>query len=78
MVSQPQACEHAVQFVERIEADHDAAIKMAKLYTGGFEVIGLGGSWHGVTGNAGSVSFASDRKGYGPGMPGSFVIPEPN
>lgn len=57
---------------------NDAAIKMAKLYTGGFEVIGLGGSWHGVTGNAGSVSFASDRKGYGPGMPGSFVIPEPN
>ncbi len=51
---------------------------MAKLYTGGFEVIGLGGSWHGVTGNAGSVSFASDRKGYGPGMPGTFAIPEPN
>lgn len=57
---------------------NDAAIKMAKLCTGGFEVVGLGGSWHGVTGNAGSVSFASDRKGYGPGMPGSFVIPEPN
>ena len=57
---------------------NDAAIKMAKLYTGGFEVIGLGGSWHGVTGNAGSVSFASDRKGYGPGIPGTFVLPEPN
>ena len=57
---------------------NDAAIKMAKLYTGGFEVIGLGGSWHGVTGNSSSVSFASDRKGYGPGMPGTFVIPEPN
>lgn len=57
---------------------NEAAIKMAKLYTGGFEVIGLGGSWHGVTGNAGSVSFASDRKGYGPGAPGTFVLPEPN
>lgn len=57
---------------------NEAAIKMAKMYTGGFEVVGLGGSWHGVTGNAGSVSFASDRKGYGPGMPGAFVIPEPN
>lgn len=57
---------------------NEAAIKMAKLHTGGFEVIGLGGSWHGVTGNAGSVSYASDRKGYGPGMPGTFVIPEPN
>jgi 2,2-dialkylglycine decarboxylase (pyruvate) len=51
---------------------------MAKLHTGGFEVVALGGSWHGVTGHAGSVSFASDRKGYGPGMPGTFVIPEPN
>jgi len=57
---------------------NEAALKMAKLYTGGFEVIGLGGSWHGVTGNAGSVSFASDRKGYGPGIPGTFVLPEPN
>src|SRR6185436_15470286 len=57
---------------------NDAALKMAKLHTGGFETIGLGGSWHGVTGNAGAVSYASDRKGYGPGMPGTFVIPEPN
>ncbi len=57
---------------------NDAALKMAKLCTGGFEVVGLGGSWHGVTGNAGAVSYASDRKGYGPGVPGSFAIPEPN
>jgi 2,2-dialkylglycine decarboxylase (pyruvate) len=57
---------------------NEAAIRMAKLYTGGFEVVGLGGSWHGVTGNAASVSFASDRRGYGPGMPGTFVLPEPN
>jgi len=65
-------------FLNTGSESNDAALKMAKLYTGGFEVIGLGGSWHGVTGNAGSVSFASDRKGYGPGMPGAFVIPEPN
>lgn len=65
-------------FVNTGSESNDAALKMARLYTGGFEVVGLGGSWHGVTGNAGSVSFASDRKGYGPGMPGSFVLPEPN
>ncbi|MEO6928143.1 MAG: aminotransferase class III-fold pyridoxal phosphate-dependent enzyme, partial [Casimicrobiaceae bacterium] len=65
-------------FLNTGSESNDAALKMAKLYTGGFEVVGLGGSWHGVTGNAGAVSFASDRKGYGPGMPGSFVIPEPN
>jgi 2,2-dialkylglycine decarboxylase (pyruvate) len=65
-------------FLNTGSESNEAAIKMAKLYTGGYEVVGLGGSWHGVTGNAGSVSFASDRKGYGPGMPGTFVLPEPN
>lgn len=65
-------------FVNTGSESNEAAIKMAKLASGGFEVVGLGGSWHGVTGNAGSVSFASDRKGYGPGMPGTFVLPEPN
>ena len=65
-------------FVNTGSESNEAAIKMAKLATGGFEVIGLGGSWHGVTGNAGSVSFASDRKGYGPGVPGTFALPEPN
>ena len=65
-------------FINTGSESNEAAIKMAKLYTGGFEVVGLGGSWHGVTGNASGVSFASDRKGYGPGMPGTYVIPEPN
>ncbi|MEO5701703.1 MAG: aspartate aminotransferase family protein [Casimicrobiaceae bacterium] len=69
---------HKSLFLSTGSESNDAALKMAKLYTGGFEVVGLGGSWHGVTGNAGAVSFASDRKGYGPGMPGSFVLPEPN
>lgn len=65
-------------FVNTGSESNEAAVKMAKLYTGGFEVVGLGGSWHGVTGHASSVSFASDRKGYGPGMPGTYVLPEPN
>jgi 2,2-dialkylglycine decarboxylase (pyruvate) len=65
-------------FLNTGSESNEAAIKMAKLATGGFEVVGLGGSWHGVTGNAGSVSFASDRRRYGPGMPGTFVLPEPN
>src|SRR6185503_17815357 len=65
-------------FVNTGSESNEAAIKMAKLHTGGFEVVALGGSWHGVTGHAGSVSYASDRRGYGPGMPGTYVIPEPN
>ena len=51
---------------------------MAKLATGGWEVLALGGSWHGVTGRRGSVSFASDRRGTGPKPAGVHVIPEPN
>jgi 2,2-dialkylglycine decarboxylase (pyruvate) len=56
----------------------EVALRMAKMYTGGYEVLALGGSWHGITGGAGSVSMASDRKGYGVPAPGVFVIPEPN
>jgi len=56
----------------------EVAIRMAKMYTDGYEILALGGSWHGTTGGAGSISMASDRKGYGVPAPGVFVIPEPN
>jgi 2,2-dialkylglycine decarboxylase (pyruvate) len=56
----------------------EVALRMAKMYTDGYEVLALGGSWHGITGAASSVSMASDRKGYGVPAPGVFVIPEPN
>lgn len=65
-------------FLNTGSESNEAAIKMAKLATGGFEIVALGGSWHGVTGAAGAASYASDRKGTGPSMPGAFVIPEPN
>lgn len=64
-------------FINTGSESNEAALRMAKLYTGGFEVIAIGGSWHGVTGAASSVSYASDRRGYGPTMPGVFAIPEP-
>ncbi len=56
----------------------EVALRMAKMYTDGYEILALGGSWHGITGGASSVSMASDRKGYGVPSPGVFVIPEPN
>jgi 2,2-dialkylglycine decarboxylase (pyruvate) len=56
----------------------EVALRMAKMYTDGYEILVLGGSWHGVTGGASSVSMASDRRGYGVPPPGIFVIPEPN
>lgn len=56
----------------------EVALRMAKMHTDGYEVLALGGSWHGITGGASTVSMASDRKGYGVGAPGVYVIPEPN
>ncbi|KAA3636117.1 MAG: aminotransferase class III-fold pyridoxal phosphate-dependent enzyme [Armatimonadetes bacterium] len=65
-------------FVNTGSESTEAALRMAKLHTGGYEVLAVGGSWHGVTSGAASASFASDRRGYGPTVPGVFVIPEPN
>ena len=45
---------------------NEAAIKMAKLYTGKFEIVALGASWHGMTGVATASTYHSGRKGYGP------------
>ncbi len=57
---------------------NEAAIRLAKLYTGCFEIVGLTGSWHGTTSGAASSTYANGRRGYGPGMPGSLAIPAPN
>lgn len=45
---------------------NEAAIKMAKLYTGKFEIVGLSASWHGMTASATASTYHSGRKGYGP------------
>src|ERR1700693_40297 len=34
----------------------EVALRMAKMYTGGYEILVLGGSWHGITGGASTVS----------------------
>ena len=64
-------------FVNTGSESNEAALRMAKMVTGGYEVIALGGSWHGVTGQAAAMSFAGGRRGYGPKVPGVSVIPEP-
>ena len=65
-------------FVNTGSESNEVALRMAKMYTGGYEILAVGGSWHGVTGGTSAVSFASDRKGYGVHVPGVFVMPEPN
>ena len=57
---------------------NEAAIKMAKLYTGGFEIVGFAQSWHGMTSGAASATYSHGRKGYGPAQVGSLAIPAPN
>jgi 2,2-dialkylglycine decarboxylase (pyruvate) len=57
---------------------NETALRMAKKFTGAFEVVGLDGSWHGTTAGANAMTYASGRRGYGPLVPGTFAIPEPN
>ncbi|WP_326824133.1 aspartate aminotransferase family protein [Streptosporangium sp. NBC_01756] len=57
---------------------NEAAIKMAKLYTGKYEIVSFDRSWHGMTSGASSATFSAGRRGYGPPMPGNLTIPSPN
>ncbi len=57
---------------------NEAALRMAKLATGGHEVVGLSASFHGLTGGAGAATYSVGRRGYGPGVPGNLAIPAPN
>lgn len=57
---------------------NEAALRMAKLHTGGYEVAALTGSWHGMTAGVSSLTYAAGHRGYGPSVPGSMVLPAPN
>ena len=57
---------------------NEAAIKMAKLYTGKYELVSFDRSWHGMTSGAASATFSAGRRGYGPAMPGNLTLPTPN
>lgn len=64
-------------FVNTGSESNEVALRMAKLHTEGFEIIGFAGSWHGMTAGAQSYTYSKTRKGYGPAMPGSYMIPAP-
>ncbi|MBA0049961.1 aspartate aminotransferase family protein [Streptomyces sp. AJS327] len=57
---------------------NEAAIKMAKLFTGGHEVVAFDQSYHGVTHGSSAVTYSLSRQGCGPVAPGNIVIPTPN
>jgi 2,2-dialkylglycine decarboxylase (pyruvate) len=57
---------------------NEAALRLAKLYTGGHEVLAFAGSWHGMTAGAASSTYSAGRRGYGPALPGTMALPTPN
>lgn len=57
---------------------NEAALRMAKLVTGGWEVVGFAQSWHGMTGGAASATYSAGRRGHGPAAVGSMAVFAPN
>ncbi len=56
---------------------NECALKLAKMYTGGHEIVSLSASYHGMTHGAGAATFSVGRKGYGPQLPGNLILPVP-
>jgi len=57
---------------------NEAALRMAKLVTGGHEVVSFARSWHGMTQAAAGATYSAGRGGYGPAAPGNFALPVPD
>jgi 2,2-dialkylglycine decarboxylase (pyruvate) len=57
---------------------NEAAIRMAKTVTGGYEIVSFSQSWHGMTAGSASATYSAGRRGHGPGIPGNIAIPTPN
>lgn len=55
----------------------EAAIKMAKCYTGKFEIVAFAASYHGLTQGSGSATYSTGRKNGGPCVPGQLAFPAP-
>ncbi len=56
---------------------NEVALKLAKMHTGRFEVVGLARSFHGLLAGIASVNFSMAHAGYGPLLPGAFALPAP-
>ncbi|KRL36939.1 aspartate aminotransferase family protein [Liquorilactobacillus uvarum] len=56
---------------------NEAAIRLAKVVTGKFEIVSFNRSWHGVTEASAGATYASARKLGVPGSPGQLSIPTP-
>ena len=56
---------------------NEVALRLAKMHTGRFEIVGLTRSWHGLQGGTASLNLAGGHAGYGPMMPGTLALPAP-
>lgn len=56
---------------------NEVALKLAKMHTGRFELVGLTRSFHGLLAGIASVNFSMAHAGYGPLLPGAFAVPAP-
>jgi 2,2-dialkylglycine decarboxylase (pyruvate) len=74
--SLPEPLDKVMLLTTGAEAN-EAAIRMAKLVTGKFEIVSFSRSWHGMTQGAVSATYSAGRKGYGPAAPGNIAIPTP-
>lgn len=57
---------------------NEAALRLAKMATGGWEIVGFAQSWHGMTGGAAAATYAAGRQGHGPAPTGSMAVFAPN
>jgi 2,2-dialkylglycine decarboxylase (pyruvate) len=73
----PEPIEKAMLLTTGAEAN-EAALRMAKLVTGRYEVVSFARSWHGMTQAAANATYSAGRVGYGPAVPGNFALPVPD
>jgi 2,2-dialkylglycine decarboxylase (pyruvate) len=56
---------------------NEVAFRLAKSYTGRFELVGLLRAYHGLLAGTSSITFTMGHAGYGPLMPGSLSMAPP-
>lgn len=73
----PDPLDKALLLTTGAEAN-EAAVRMAKLVTGRYEIVSFARSWHGMTLAAANATYSAGRRGYGPAAPGNFALPVPD
>lgn len=73
----PEGLDKAI-LVNTGSESNEIALRMAKLASGAFEILGFAGSWHGMTAGAQSSTYSGGvRYGCGPVIPGTYALPAP-